>query len=171
MVDSVRCGMRSPREPQLRDQLRHAVVAGVLATIVESASLRLMVRGGQKPVFLPERMVQRLAGSVGYPVCDKSARHVGYLLRAGYGPAWGIAWTVLRRERASHHLPDTIVFGSVIWAFEVSVLPCVRATPPLRKWPRADVVSDLANCLVFAATFTLVTGLMSGPSDLSATRE
>ena len=148
--------MSLPRERQLRAQLRHAAIAGVVATVVEGASLRLMVRGGHKPVFLPEKMVQRMAGSVGYTVGYKSAQVTGNLLRAVYGPTWGIAWAALRRERASRHLSDALVLGSLIWAFEVSVLPCVRATPPLRRWPRADIVLDLANCLVFAATFTLV---------------
>lgn len=152
----MRCGMRSPRDPQLRTQLRHAAVAGVLATVVESASLRLMVRAGQKPVFLPEKMVQRLAGTVGYTVGEKPARRIGNVLRAAYGPTWGIAWAVLRRERGSRHLPHAFVLGSVIWAFELAVLPRVRATPPLRQWPRADIVMDLANCLAFAVTYTFV---------------
>lgn len=107
-------------------------------------------------------MVQRIAARVGYLVADKSASLIGTVLRAGYGPTWGIAWAVVHHERAPRHLLDAVALASVIWAFELVVLPRVRATPPLRMWPRADIASDLVNCLTFAGTYTCVIALMDG---------
>lgn len=160
--DSGRREMRSTPKRQLRSRLRNGALAGVLATVVEGASLRLLTGDGRKPVFLPEEMVQRMAGRFGYLASDNAARRIGTVLRAGYGPTWGLAWAVVRHERASRHLSNTVALGFVIWGFELMVLPRVQATPPLRRWPRADIALDLVNCLAFAATYTGVIALLDG---------
>ncbi len=104
-----------------------------------------------------------MAGRVGYHVGGNAARVMGKVLRAGYGPMWGIAWAVAHHGRAPRHASDAVALASLIWAFELAVLPCVGATPPLRSWPRADIASDGVNCLAFATTYTCVIALMGRP--------
>lgn len=138
--------------------VRRAAVAGALATVAESALMQLGMKigGGRRPVFLPSAMVSRMAGQIGCTLDDSFARLVGNVMRAGYGPAWGIGWALLTRERPLRPLRDTCLLGSVIWAFELLMLPRLGATPRLRYWPRRDIGWDLANALAFAAIYTYV---------------
>ncbi len=114
----------------------------------------------REPVFLPRAMVRRLAGELGYVVDDRVARLIGNVMRAGYGPAWGIGWALLRRRRTPRPLQDACLLAAIMWIFELVMLPSVRATPPVRRWPSGDVAWDLANCVIFAAADVCVTALM-----------
>ncbi len=115
---------------------------------------------GREPVYLPQSMVRRMASRLGYMVDERTARRIGNLMRAGYGPAWGVGWALVCRGRIANPVRNACVLGSVVWAFELTVLPRVRATPPVSNWPRADIGWDLANCLVFAATYSGVIAVM-----------
>lgn len=140
----------------MRSRLRRAAVAGSLATVAEGLMMKLIpkLEHGREPVYLPQSMVRRMASRLGYTIDERTARRIGNAMRAGYGPAWGVGWALVRHGRIASPLRNACVLGPVIWAFELMVLPRVRATPPVRTWPRADVGWDLANCLVFAATYS-----------------
>ena len=142
--------------------VRRAAVAASLATVAETAEVQLVMQRhhGHEPVFLPRSMVLRLAGQLGYAVDDRVARRIGNVMRAAYGPAWGIGWALLRRRRTPRRLHDACLLAVVMWVFELVMLPTVGATPPVGRWPRGDVGWDLANCVIFAATDTCVTALM-----------
>lgn len=157
-----RDGSRSPAKRQLPSRMRRAAVAGALGTVAQSALMQVGMKmgGGQRPIFLPNAMVQRMARRIGYTVDDGTARLIGNLMRAGYGPAWGVAWERLRTGRSSHPVRDACLLGSVIWVFELAVLPRVGATPQVVDWPRRDIVWDLGNALAFAAVYTCAVALM-----------
>jgi hypothetical protein len=155
-------GTETLRERGLRHRVRRAAVAASMATVAENALVTLIMhrRHGREPVFLPRAMVRRMAGELGYVVDDRAARLIGNVMRAGYGPAWGIGWALLRGRRAPRPVHDACLLAAVMWMFELVMLPAVRATPPVRLWPRGDVAWDLANCAIFAATDMCVTALM-----------
>jgi hypothetical protein len=102
-------------------------------------------------------MVQRLASRItGNELDDGMAEAVAGVMRAGYGPGWAVAWAVRPGLLRRHRLGDAILLALLIWTFELTVLPTIGATPPLRRWPPRDVAWDLAQCLVFAGVTTSV---------------
>lgn len=137
-----------------------ATIAGSMGTLAEAVWSRwdLKLHGGQPRVFAPRLMVQRLASAVtGHELNDGVAEAVAGAMRAGYGPAWAVAWTLGPGHcRRRHPFGDAILLALLIWAFELTVLPATGATPPLRRWPAGDVAWDLAQCLVFAGVTTSV---------------
>ena len=103
-------------------------------------------------------MVQRLARVNGRELNEDAARAVAGVMRALYGPGWAILWSLARGNTRPHPIWDTAALGTLIWAFEIGVLPTVGATPPLRRWPAGDAMWDLVQCLVFA---TVTTGALA----------
>ncbi len=152
--------MNGPSAPSViggegrRSQLVRGLIAGALATAAEAVWTRAQVRllGGRKPVFTPALMVSRMVhAATGHSLDRRVAGVLGGGMRAGYGPSVAVLWTLLRNGRRPRSVRDTCLLGGFIWAFEIAALPAVRATPPLRRWPRPDVALDLSNGLVFAA--------------------
>ena len=137
-----------------RSQFKSGLIAGALATAAEAVWTRAQVRllGGRKPVFAPSVMVSRMFhAATGHSLNERVAGALGVGMRTGYGPSLAVLWTLLRNGRCPRWVRDTCLLGGLIWAFEIAALPAVRATPPLRRWPRSDVALDLSNGLVFAA--------------------
>jgi hypothetical protein len=88
--------------------------------------------------------------ATGHALDNTVARRLGVLMRSGYGPTWAVAWALVRRGRVPRLGRDTCILGVIIWTFEITSLPIVRATPSLRFWPAADIALDLSNGLIFA---------------------
>ena len=128
-----------------------------MGTLAEVAWVRwdMKLHGGQQRVFTPRLMVQRLANATtGHELRDSVAVAVGGAMRVGYGPTWAVAWALGPGRGRRRPVGDTMLLATVIWAFELNVLPAIGATPPLRRWPASDVAWDLAQCLVFAGVTT-----------------
>ncbi len=153
------------RTADLRSRLTRGVIAGALATAGEVSWTRALVklRGGREPVFAPSLIVRRMVlAATGHSLDRRAARALGGLMRAGYGPSWAAAYAVVRGDSPPRWARDTCTLGAVIWIFEMATLPMVRATPPLRRWPPAEIALDLSNGLVFAALANTVMALQDG---------
>ncbi|MDQ6944688.1 MAG: hypothetical protein M3256_00115 [Actinomycetota bacterium] len=72
---------------------------------------------------------------------------------SGLGAIYGIAQDGLR-------LPFPLAglgLGAAVWIFEILALPATGATPPLRRWGRAQIAGDALQTMLFgtAAAATL----------------
>ncbi len=141
-VASANAAGRSDR----RSRLTGGLIAGAVATATEAAWTRAQVTllGGRQPVFTPDLMVQHMVlAATGRPLNRRVARALGVLMRSGYGPSWAAAWVLARGGRQPRLVRDLCVLGGIIWVVEITTLPIVRATPPLRRWPATDIALDL----------------------------
>lgn len=66
----------------------------------------------------------------------------------------GQAWGLTRGNHRLSPIAETVLLATLMWVFEMSVLPTVGATPPLKCWPAKDIVADLIQCLVFSGVTT-----------------
>ncbi|MHB8718380.1 MAG: hypothetical protein ACYDAC_05765 [Candidatus Dormibacteria bacterium] len=142
-----------------RSRLTGGLVAGAVATVAESRWSRAQVKmlGGRRPVFTPALMVHRMVlAATGHSLDGRVASVLGVLMRSGYGPSWAAAWVLARGGRQPRLLRDSCILGGLIWVFEITTLPTLRATPPLRRWPATDIALDLSNGLVFAVVVNAV---------------
>lgn len=106
-------------------------------------------------MFTPELMVQRLARSIrGSELDGRAATTLSVVMRAVYGPGWAIAWGLVRGNHRLPPIAETVLLATLMSVFEMSVLPAVGATPPLRSWPARDMVADVIQCLVFSGVVT-----------------
>jgi hypothetical protein len=48
----------------------------------------------------------------------------------------------------------SVALAVVIWLTELALLPGLGATPPLKQWPRADILLDGTNALAFSLVLT-----------------
>jgi hypothetical protein len=111
---------------------------GVLAGAVGIGALALSDRLerawlGRAPVYAPDRIATRLfaLGS------RRRSRAVGAILRWSYGLVIAGAWNrLVPSPRAS--VRRALGLGAAILAFELWALPALGATPPLRRWSRAE---------------------------------
>jgi hypothetical protein len=146
--------------------LRRGATAGITGVVAEAAWSRaaIALRGGRSPVFDPERMADRLlARTIGRHPSHRGARACGMAMRLGYGPAWGVVWALVRRLHRPTLRVSTLQLAAVIFGFELAALPRVGATPPLRQWPRLEIVLDAGNAAVFALVASAVLAAM-GPA-------
>lgn len=147
-----------------RSRLTGGLIAGALATATEAAWTRAQVTllGGRQPVFTPDLMVHRMVlAATGHSLDRRIERVLGVLLRSGYGPSWAAAWVLARGGRKPRLVRDSCVLGGIIWVVEITTLPIMRATPPLRRWPATDIALDLSNGLVFALVANAVLAMQS----------
>jgi len=112
---------------------------GALAGAVGTAAIGLSDRLerawlGRPQVYAPERIAARLLGlrSRG------PARAAGVLLRWSYGLLIGTVWNRLLPGRGRGTWRRAVGLGAAILAFELVALPALGATPPLRRWRRAE---------------------------------
>jgi hypothetical protein len=142
-----------------RSRLTRGLIAGALATAAEATWTRAQVKmlGRRQPLFTPELMVNRMVlAATGHSVDRRVVRALGVLMTSGYGPAWAAAWVLIRGGREPRLVRDSCVLGGIIWVFEVTTLPNMRATPPLRHWTAKYITLDLSNGLVFAVVTNAV---------------
>lgn len=104
---------------------------------------------GRRPVYAPERISAGLSRRwLGRAPSPSRARLAGGVLRAGYGAGLGAATSLLQSLPRWRRV---LASGLSIFAFEVWMMPRVGATPPVRRWPRAEVAMLLAHTLAYAA--------------------
>jgi hypothetical protein len=142
-----------------RSRLTGGLIAGAVATATEAVWTRAQVTmlGGRRPVFTPDLMVHRMVlAATGRSLDRRVSCALGVLMRSGYGPSWAAAWVLARGGRQPRVVRDSCVLGGIIWVFEITTLPTMRATPPLRRWPATDIALDLSNGLVFAVVANAV---------------
>ena len=142
-----------------RSRLTGGLIAGALATATEATCTRAQVTmlGGRRPVFTPTLMVHRMVlAATGQSLDRRVERVLGVLMRSCYGPSWAAAWVLVRGGREPRLVRDSCVLGGIIWVFEITTLPTMRATPPLRRWPATDIALDLSNGLIFAVVANAV---------------
>jgi hypothetical protein len=126
------------------------VAAGLVGTtalsLVETLERRVL---GRDPVYAAPRIAARLARGFGFAIDARHARALGSLLRWSYGPALGLmrGWLGTSRRRS---LWDAIPYGAGIYLFEILALPGIGATPPLRRWRRAEVLLLATHTMAFA---------------------
>ncbi len=152
-------GANATRRGDRRSHLIRGLIAGALATGTEAAWTRAQVTilGGRRPVFTPDLMVHRMVlAATGHSLDRRIERVLGVVMRSAYGPSWAAGWGVARGGRNPHVVRNSCVLAGIIWVVEITTLPIVRATPPLRRWPASDIGLDLSNALVFAVVANAV---------------
>ncbi|HVU49720.1 MAG TPA: hypothetical protein VHL80_03480 [Polyangia bacterium] len=129
---------------------RNAWLSGLAGTLVLELMERFERRVlGRPPLYASTRIAARLAGRLGVSLGPTGARIAGGLLRWSYGPALAVARARLAGP-PTRSVARALGFGAAIYAFELVALPALGATPPLRAWPRTEVVSLAAHTLAFA---------------------
>lgn len=113
-----------------------AVLAGVLATAVLPISDRAMrAVVGREPVFAPPKLARAAARrGAGVRLSRREAARLGWVMRAGYTPALGLALGLLLRASRGRHLLAALVLTGGIVAGERIGLPAFGLTPPWRRW-------------------------------------
>ena len=124
------------------------IVAGVIASTVLDLFERVEQRAlGHEPLYSARRVALRLERAHGPHVARGLARQLGAVLRFTYGTALG---TLLSGRFANRGvLAAGMLVGGSIYAFELLVAPAVSAVPPLRAWPRRELLSLFAHTGVF----------------------
>jgi hypothetical protein len=95
---------------------------------------------GREPIYSARRVARALFG-------PRGPRFAG-LLRLGY--AMGLGLLIGAFSPRQPWAVRTLMAGSAIARFERLALPCLGATPPLSRWPRAERTGLLLHALVFA---------------------
>lgn len=130
-----------------------------LAEIVERRAL------GRRAVYDP--CVMARAWPVTRSLATKlGARPLGLAMRWVYGPTLGAIFGVWRRAARRRRPARGVALGAAIYCSELALLPRIGATPPLRSWPRGDVVTLALHTLVFGGATALIwrgTGLAYEP--------
>lgn len=148
------------------DVLRVGLIAGLAGTAAEAGTARLGRRliGTDALVYDPARLAARLTRHlVGHTLTDRQAAVMGIAMRWSYGPSWGIvAAAVSRSPRRGHVIRRGLALGGVITAFELVMLPAVRATPPLAEWGRGEIVWDAVDASAYGVTVAIGLALRRG---------
>lgn len=119
--------------------------AGLLAGTAGTATLSAFERveaailGRRLPVYAAANVGGGLARRwLAGTMLPRAEVRFGYLLRWLYGATLGLLFIRLRPVLPPRPLAAGLCFGAGVFAFEVAVMPAVAATPPIRKWPRAE---------------------------------
>jgi hypothetical protein len=60
-------------------------------------------------------------------------------MRWTYGPTLGASFALVRRRLPPSPALSGLVFGIGVAGFELTALPAVSATPPVRSWGRREI--------------------------------
>ena len=115
--------------------IRAALLATLALRVADALERNLL---GRPPIYDVDAMGRRLFGSA----------RAGRTLRWVYGPALAVTQTTLR-------LPP-LFFGPAIALAELLAMPRVGATPPVRRWRRAEVPLLFAHATFFALAVDLL---------------
>lgn len=132
------------------ETLRVRLVAGLAGTAVEGGLTALERRWRGRPALSdPDRMAGRLARRLlGRSLGRRERRLAGALLRLSYGAGLAVALAPVV-TRARHRPLAGAAMGALIWSFELVALPLSGATPPLRRWSREELWTNLLNASVY----------------------
>jgi hypothetical protein len=110
---------------------------------------------GHEPIYSARRIATRLFGRRGARLAGplQLSYAVGLATLAGaISPPGGPKRSPTRAAHPfTRWLVRSVCFAAAIAGFELSVVPRLRATPPLSSWPRRDRRALLLHTLVFAA--------------------
>jgi hypothetical protein len=111
---------------------------------------------GRPAIYVPGAIARRLFGAHSRFARARYAGVQGLALRGAYSAGLGALYAVLRERLPGSPTRAGRAFGTGIWAFELVAMPAVRAVPPLREWPRAEIALLLGHALVFSMTAALI---------------
>ena len=97
------------------------------------------------------------------PVGPKERERFGDYVHWTYGTAWGGALGVLHLL-SNPRVPSPAIiatYGTTVFAVKLWLLPWAKVTPPLREWRTGEVVWDVGNHAVYAATTGVTYMLLS----------
>lgn len=122
-----------------------AGLAGIAALYAyERLETRML---GRVPLYALPSLEARIRG-----VSPRHAGALAALFRLTYGTGWALVYArAVPGPRPRH----AATLALTIWAFELALMPPFRAAPPLRAWPRVDLVALLGHILAFAIPTTL----------------
>ncbi len=150
---------RHPGTSRVPDILRVGLIAGLAGTAVEACTAQLgrRVIGTDSLVYDPARMAARLTRQlVGLTLTDRQAGVIGAAMRWTYGPSWAIAAAAVSPSTTRGDvIRRGLVLGGLMTLVELIMLPAVRATPPLAKWGRGQIVWDAVDASSYGVTVAL----------------
>jgi hypothetical protein len=126
----------------------NGLTASMLLTAFEPVERALL---GRVQLYAPEAMLSSLFHARFPGVQPIRLRTGALVLRSLYGASIGALYAAARRRLPFSGLGRTALVAGAIWAFELGVLPASGATPPLRKWPKAEIALLLLHTFVFAS--------------------
>jgi hypothetical protein len=118
-----------------------AGVAGTAAMTVAYITERRMRHRDDRPLDYDDSLVpgQIVASVLHLPsVTAREEGELGTLLRWGYGSAFGVWHTILRRFMAEPYA--SLAFGATLMSATLSLFPVLGRTPPPWKWS-ADMLA------------------------------
>jgi len=92
---------------------------------------------------------------------------LGMALRWGYGSAFGVAHTALRRTIGEPFA--SLVFGAMLMSATVSLFPILGRTPPPWRWGAGMLATAFGTHAVYVGTVAAVDALLGGGRRASAT--
>ncbi|MBF5046517.1 hypothetical protein FGE12_29145 [Aggregicoccus sp. 17bor-14] len=131
---------------------KQGLAAGLCGTLgisaVEAVRDRLL---GHRAPYAASRIAERLAWRLArVRLSPRAARWSGTALRYGYGPLLGVLQARASRHTARWPLPARgLAAGAALSAMERLTLPLTGATPPARRWSRAERLALPLQALAF----------------------
>lgn len=152
----------------------HVTATGLLAGAAGTAALSVFER--VEAAVLGQRLPVYAAANVGGGLARRwlagamlppAEVRFGYLLRWLYGPSLGVLFMRVRSWLPRRPLAAGLCFGAGVFGFEVAVMPAVAATPPIRRWARAERSLIFLHTAVFGVATALAAEAIRGPADTS----
>jgi hypothetical protein len=124
------------------------MLAGMLASGVLDLFERFEQHAlGHEPLYSARHIALRLARARGPRAARGLSKQLGAALRFTYGTALGTLLSGRFADRGV--LAAGMLVGGTIYGFELVVAPAVRAVPPLRAWPKRELLALFAHTGVF----------------------
>jgi hypothetical protein len=143
-------------------------IRGVVAGAVGTAALTLAYEGERRlrpnvqgQLDYDDSLVpgQIVASILRVPaVTPREEADLGYMLRWGYGSAFGMMHRLLRRR-----LPEpaaSLVFGSMLMSATFSLFPVLGHTPPPWRWPRDVLATSLGTHVAYVLGVAVTNDLL-----------
>ena len=140
----------------MKRQLRHianAVGRGLLAglagtaamTVTSTLEARLRDRSGSD---VPARGLEAVVGADGF-VDEAAKQRTNRLVPWAYGTALGGVRGLLDVVGIGRNLAD-VAFHGVAFGAEQALLPALDLAPPITRWRRSEIVSDVTQHTVYS---------------------
>jgi len=142
---------RQDSAPAIRGSLI-GVLGALALTCADLLEQKLL---GRPQLYVPRAIAWRLFGGRSLFDRARTASVRGLALRTIYSAGLGALYGTWRQSFPRSPTMAGLSLGAEIWAFELVAMPAIRAVPPLRQWPRAEIALLLAHALVFSMTTAL----------------
>jgi hypothetical protein len=114
-----------------------AGACGTTALLGTDALARAVL--GRRAVFAPSQIARRLLHErFGASITKREARHLGAVMRAGYGMTLGALLVPPVARNIRSRLAGACVLAATITGLEVVLLPRLGATPRWSRWSTAE---------------------------------